>query len=116
MTLTDGICTIFSKRDVSEEGEMPRFEYVKKSQSYYGELDFVTDGAWTTPGREDVVIDARIRILQDKTITKKDVVMLSDVESAKDVERYEVERAWHGRDEESGMLVSDLSLRKVSSK
>ncbi len=116
MTLTDGICTIFAKRDVSGKGEMPRFEYDKKSQSYYGELDFATDGTWTTQGREDVVIDARIRILQDRTVTKNDVVVLSDVESTKGAERYEIERAWHGRDEESGMLVSDLSLRRVSGK
>lgn len=116
MRLRSGICTIFTKRDVSGKGEMPRFEYVKKAQGYYGELDFATDGAWTTPGREDVVIDARIRILQNRTVTQRDIVVLEDVQSAEGAERYEIERAWHGRDEESGMLISDLSLRRVSGK
>ena len=116
MILDSGICTVFAEKDVSGKGEMPRSEYVKKTQSYYGELDFATGGVWTTQGREDVVIDARIRIAQDRTIGINDVVVLADVESAKDVQRYAVERAYHGRDEESGMPISDLSLRKVSGK
>lgn len=116
MILDSGICTVFAEKDVSGKGEMPRFEYAKKTQSYYGELDFATGGIWTTQGREDVQIDTRIRIAQDRTIGIHDVVVLADVESADNAQRYAVERAYHGRDEESGMLISDLSLRKVSGK
>ena len=114
MILDSGICTVFAEKDVSGIGEMPRFEYERKMQSYYAELDFVTGGVWTTQGREDVTIDARIRITQNRAITMHDIVVLADAESAEGMEKYAVERAWHGIDEESGMPVSDLSLRRVS--
>lgn len=113
MKLDSGICTVFTREDVSDVGEMPRYDYTLKTQSYYAELDFSTDGSWTTQGREDVVIDARIRIIQDRTITKNDVVMLEDAKEIDRRKHYAVERAYHGFDEESGMKISDLSLRRV---
>ena len=114
MILGDGICTVFERRDVSGEGEMPRFEYAPKVKSYFAHLDFVSGTTWTTQGREDVVVDARIRILQDRRVTPQDSVVLLDCESAKGQERYEIDRVYHGRDEESGMLISDLTLRRVT--
>ena len=30
-----------------------------------------------------------------------------------DLEHYEIERAYHGQDEESGEMITDLSLKKV---
>ena len=114
MILDSGICSIFSKRDVSGRGEKPRFAYDLKAQSYYGELDFASGGTWTTQGREDVQVDARIRIHQDRSVTAHDVVVLKDVDTAKGEEIYEIDRIYHGRDDESGELISDLTLRKVS--
>lgn len=114
MRLDSGVCTVFAKQDVSEIGEMPRYDYALKTQSYYAEIDFSTDGNWTTQGREDVVIDARIRIIQDRTITQNDVVMLEDAKEIDLRKHYAVERAFHGIDEESGIKISDLSLRRVS--
>lgn len=116
MILDSGICTIFAKEDVSGMGEMPRFAYYLKSQSYFGELDFASGGTWTTQGREDVAIDARIRILQDRTITINDAVVLDDVAHADGAKIYEIDRIYHGRDDESGELISDMSLRRVSGK
>ena len=114
MRLDSGVCTVFAKKDVSGEGEMPRYEYPIKSKSYYAELDFATSGSWTTQGREDVVIDARIRIAQNRAITQNDVVVLSDASEIGQGEHYAVDRAYHGMDEESGMPISDLSRRRVS--
>lgn len=116
MILGDGVCTVFARTDISGKGEKPRFGYTKKTQSYYGELDFASGSTWTTQGREDVVIDARIRILQDRTITTEDAIVLDDVESIEAGERYEIDRIYHGRDEESGALISDVTLRKVRTK
>lgn len=113
MILGDGICTVFSKADVSGKGEKPRYRYDRKTQSYFAALEYETGSKWTTQGREDVTIDARIRIMQDKAITTSDVVVLDDVESAEDAERYEIDRIYHGRDDESGALISDVSLRRV---
>ena len=112
--LDSGILTVFEKRDVSGRGEMPRYEYITKTQGYYGELDFASGGVWTTQGREDLQIDTRVRILQDRSITPLDVVALDDVRDARDVQLYEIERIYHGRDEESGEKISDISLKKVS--
>ena len=114
MRLDSGICTIMTRVDVSRPGEKPRFEFAEKARSFYAELDFATSGTWTTQGREDVEIDARIRIIQDRTITKNDVVYLCALEEAEKNDRFEVVRAWHGRDAESGMQISDLSLKRVS--
>ncbi len=116
MILDSGICTIFAKRNVAGRGQMPRYAYDMKAQSYFGELDFASGGTWTTQGREDVVIDARIRIHQDRTVSVHDVVVLQDVEAANGEELYEIDRVYHGRDDESGELISDLTLRKVSGK
>lgn len=114
MILDSGVLTVFEKRDVSGRGEMPRYEYVRKTQGYYGELDYASGGVWTTQGREDLQIDARVRILQDRGITAQDVIALEDVQEAKSAQLYEIDRVYHGRDEESGELISDISLRKVS--
>ena len=116
MILDSGICTIFAKRNAAGRGQMPRYAYDMKVQSYFGELDFASGGTWTTQGREDVVIDARIRIYQDRTVTVHDVVVLKDVETTEGEALYEIDRIYHGRDNESGELISDLTLRKVSGK
>ena len=117
MILDGGILTVFERIDTSLSGAMPRYEYVKKVQGYYGELDFASGGTWTTQGREDIQIDARVRILQDRRITPLDVVVLDAAESLdRHTERYEIERIYHGRDEESGERISDISLRRVNGK
>lgn len=116
MILGSGILTVFTKKDVSAKGEKPRYGYEKKTQAYYAELDYTTGATWTTQGREDVQIDARVRILQDRRIDKNDVIVLEDAKEAEGAEIYQIERAYHGRDEESGMLISDLSLRRVKAK
>lgn len=112
--LDSGILTVFEKRDVSGRGEMPRYEYIPKAQSYYGELDFASGGVWTTQGREDLQIDTRVRILQDRGVTAQDVVALDDVQDTHGAQLYEIERIYHGVDEESGEKISDISLKKVS--
>lgn len=114
--LDSGICTVFARENAAGKGEKPRYAYTRKTQSYYGELDFETGGVWTTQGREDRVVDTRIRILQDRTVKAHDVVVLADVTTTEDAEIYEIERAYHGRDDENGELISDLSLRKVNGK
>lgn len=117
MILDGGILTVFERIDTSLSGAMPRYEYVKKVQGYYGELDFASGSTWTTQGREDIQVDARVRILQDRRITPLDVVVLDAVESLdRHTEHYEIERIYHGRDEESGERISDISLRRVNGK
>lgn len=114
MILDDGICTIFRKEDISRPGMMPKYKYRRISAHWYGELDFATASAYPTDGREETQIDARIRILQDRGINNKDVLVMANVQTVEDVlVLYEITRAFHGKDDESGERITDLTLKKV---
>ena len=104
--ITDGNSVIPFKTPLSLlRTETPFFE------SWYGELSFETSPARPTETRKEIRTDARIRILQNREIKEHDRVALSVY--SQDPEHYEIERAYHGRDDESGELITDLSLRKV---
>lgn len=116
MILNGGVCSIFGTVDKSPPGGMPDIGYEMKSMCFFGLLDFATAEAWPTDNREAVQADARIRILQDRSVTNRDVVVLQEgvYEVTDDVERYEVTRAFHGHDDESGQPITDLTLRRLS--
>lgn len=106
MILDSGICTIYEIKNVAPPGDMPRMVLVPKHQSWYAELNFETvpkDAAM----QEMTETSARIRVLQNREITNHNVVILADGE------QYEVIRAYHGTDEESGEPITDLTLAKV---
>ncbi|MBQ8616005.1 MAG: hypothetical protein IJ418_00700 [Clostridia bacterium] len=114
MILDDGICTVFAVEDVSKPGEMPQKGYRKKSRAWYGVLDFATVASWPTEDREEVRVDERIRIPQNRSITNHDVVVLASVDEVKEGMRVlEVVRAYHGHDNDSGEMITDLSLEVV---
>lgn len=117
MILDHGICTVFAVKDISAPGEMPKRGYVLKGKAWYGVLDFSTVASWETQSREEVRVDERIRIWQDRTITNLDTVVLHDVDEVTqqmldDGKVLEVVRAYHGTDE-TGNLITDLSLEVV---
>lgn len=112
--LDAGICTIFRREDVARPGMMPKYEHKRIAAHWYGELDFATVSAYPTDGREETRIDARIRILQDRNINNKDVLVMANVQAVEDVlVLYEITRAYHGKDEDSGERITDLTLKKV---
>lgn len=114
MILDRGVCTIYVQTDVSGPGEMPRYEKTIKTQSYYAELDFETSPAWPTEHREETKTAARVRILQCRGITKGDVAELRDYADDKEpVKTYRIARAYHGVDDESGEMISDLTLEAM---
>ena len=108
MILDKGIATLYHKTDTSGAGEMPAFSDVQFWQSWYGELSFETTPGRPTNVREEVRCDARVRVLQNRAITNHDRVELA--ETGGPVKTYEVIRAYHGRDDDSGELITDLSL------
>lgn len=113
MILDRGICRVYRKTKVSAAGEKPAWEDVLLHESYYGELNFETSAAHPTERREETRTAARIRILQNREIANHDRVELEPFDGTADPEdlpRYEVTRAWHGDDEESGEAISDLTL------
>lgn len=114
MLLDSGVCTIFAKVNIAEKGGMPREGYEKKSKSWYGELEHASLQEWPTSGREEIRVDMRIRILQNRRITNHDVVILRNVDEVEaGMEKYEVLRAYHGHDDESGEMITDLTLERI---
>lgn len=111
MLLDQGVCTIYTKTDVSGPGEKPRFERTIKAQSYFGRLSFETSPQWPTQHREETKIAERVRILQCRKIDKDDVAELVDFsDPTQTSQTYKISRAYHGVDDESGEMISDLSL------
>ena len=108
MILDKGIATIYHKENIAGAGDMPAFYDVPYFVGMYGELNFETAPGWPTDSREEIKCDARVRVLQNRGITNHDRVELA--ETGGPVTMYEVTRAYHGRDEESGELITDLTL------
>lgn len=115
MILDKGICTIYRKTDKANGVGMPVWEHQMVCQSWYGELDFAAEEHYATDYREEVKADARIRIHQDRSINSHCVAVMNAESVWQDgAEHYEVTRAYHGRDAESGELITDLTLRRVT--
>ena len=108
MILDKGIATIYRKTDTAEAGDMPTYTDVMIWQSWYGELSFETAPARPTEAREEIRCAARVRVLQNRAINNHDRVELADTGGT--VTLYEVTRAYHGYDDDSGEPITDLSL------
>ena len=108
MILDKGIATIYRKRNTAEPGNMPVYDDDMLWQSWYGELSFETAPGRPTDAREEIRTDARVRILQNREINNHDRVELAP--TGGDTLQYEVTRAYHGQDDESGELITDLNL------
>ena len=116
MILDRGVCRVYHKTNTASAGSKPAYQDVLFHTSYYGELNFETAPSYPTEYREEVQTAARIRILQHRGITNHDRVELEPFDGTGDpnaLKRYEVTRAWHGQDEDSGEAISDLTLEVV---
>jgi hypothetical protein len=114
LILDKGICSVFSAANGAAAGSMPADKLTLKYQSWYGELSFETVPARPTDYREDAETSSRIRILQNRDVTNRDaVIFTAEKTPAEDAERYEITRAYHGVDDESGELITDLTLERV---
>lgn len=118
MLLDSGVYTVFGAISQKKPGGMPVTTYETLGSGWYGLLQFETTPAWPTEGREEKEVSKRIRVLQDERINTKSLVVLQEADTLEsledDVQRYEVARAYHGVDEESGEPITDLTLRAVS--
>lgn len=112
MILDSGIASVYKKRNVAGPGEKPRFEDQLLCEGWYGELSFETAPASPTERREETQVDARVRMLQNRNINNHDRVRLAPWSG--EAQAFEVVRAYHGADRESGELISDLSLRLIT--
>ena len=111
MILDSGIAEIQKKINVAPPGGKPVYEYQTCAVGYYAELNFETAPARPTAERVEVRTDARIRVLQNRSVSNRDRVLLRSGENER---AYEITRAYHGVDDESGELITDLSLEAVS--
>jgi hypothetical protein len=113
MILDKGICSIFAVTKSAPAGGKPVDTLTLKYQSWYGELDFSSEPSYETDYREDVEVSARIRIHQNREVTTRDALYFSSASTPTGI-RYEIVRAYHGTDDESGIPITDLSLRRVN--
>ena len=102
MILDDGICTICK---IIENGTT-QGELQEVDQVWYKELDYASS-PYGGDYRIDAHIERRIRVLRQKGLTALYAVLI-------DGERYEVERIYHGRDDDNGKLITDLTLRLIN--
>ncbi len=109
MMIDTGLCSIYKIEDTSEAGGMPVLtaKLPALAEVWYGELGFESNPVFETELQESVEISARIRILQDKRVNRQTLLDLADGK------RYKVERAYHGYDEDSKELITDLNLSRV---
>jgi len=113
MILDKGFCSIYAVTNTAAAGDMPVEGLTLKYQSWYGELDFSTT-PYQTDFQEDVEISARIRIVQNRSVSNHDVAILSNVlPPPAGAVQYRIVRAYHGTDDENGQPITDLSLEKV---
>lgn len=111
MILDSGYCKIYRRKATTPKGGKPTYETAVIHESYYGELAFETSPRRPTEGREETQTATRVRVLQNRTITNQDECELTPFNgSEKKAIRYRIVRAYHGRDEESGEEISDLTL------
>lgn len=112
MILDSGIATVYRKTNTAAPGAKPAYQDVEFWRSWYAELAFETAPARPTPDREEIRTDARVRILQNRRIANHDRVMLTDAEGHPTL--YEVTRAYHGQDPDSGEDITDLNLEVIA--
>lgn len=109
MILDSGICSIYSATNGAPAGNKPIDELALRFESMYGELSFELNESYPTQGREEVATTTRVRVLQHRGICNRDAAFLSTEPGT----RYEVTRVFHGRDDDSGELITDLNLHRV---
>ena len=114
MILDRGICSIFRRVDIAAHGDMPRYEMALIGQSWYGENDFASSPAWPTEGRRENRTDAKIRILQNRSIRENDIAVLTEAAAWTDIPEettiYEITRCYHGTDDDGPTEITDLNM------
>lgn len=90
---------------------MPEYSDTVLTRGWYGELNFETNPARPTDTREETQCAARIRILQDRRIRNHDRAEIRTIGG--ETAMYEVTRAYHGTDDESGEAITDLTLEAI---
>lgn len=117
MILDSGVLSVFRKTDVSAPGEKPSPVYTLIGQSWYGELSFATSPSRPTEGRQELKMDARVRILQDRSIRQNDVAVLYALTEFNDHDPaltvYRIIRCYHGQDDSGPTQITDLSLEII---
>lgn len=116
MILDTGICSIFREVNAAAPGHMPVPAWQLIGRSWYRELAFSTEPTWATDNRRETRQDQRIRITQMRGLRQEDRVVLDKVDQlpGQGVTIYKIERAYHGQDDDSPALITDLSLVEVS--
>lgn len=111
MILDRGMCEIKRKTSTTSAGGKPTWTTETIFESYYGELAFETSPARPTGMREETQTATRVRILQNRGIKNQDLAVLKPFDGTTEkTVMYRIRRAYHGKDDESGEPITDLTL------
>lgn len=117
MILDKGICTLYKVSNSAAAGAMPVQSLTKIADHWFADLEFEAAMFMDTDNSEQILVEKKIRILQNLNVLKGTVIKI-------DSDYYKVVRVYHGKDElifygrsqGSGELISDISLTRVVGK
>lgn len=107
MILGDGVVTIVRDKNVTEVGDMPRYEPQEILRSYYGEKTVGINRYYAAKGQNDR-IDMLIQIQRTKDVQP------STDRACIDGTYYRITQLQQVTDED-GLLMTDLSLERINS-
>ena len=106
MILDRGPADFYSISNTAAAGEQPNEEETLAYSSWFADLGFTTSPRLDTGHQFVGSIDRKIRVLDDDSIMEGVTVKI-------DNQRYVIQKAWHGADPESGMLIADVYLQRM---
>ena len=104
MTFDDGLISILTLESVEEPGDMPKEQYVQKSQHFFGERTVGISRQYQAKSVNEQV-DRLVRTWEDRTIQ---IGMHAQI----DEEQYRIDNVQHLKDED-GLKVTDITLRRL---
>lgn len=103
-TFNDGICRIYSVKNVGEKGNLPIMGLEEKASRVPYERRRVGVGRFYSAKKENIKIELMIRIPEAFDVSPNDICILGETQ-------YEVEQAQEARDVMPG--AKDLALKRV---
>ena len=110
MILDANILTVYKTVNTAAPGKMPDMQPVEYARSWYGWRDHEAASAYTTDPQRATEYTIKIRAHRIEGITARDMVDIGDGAGI----AYEIARVYQGRDEDSGQLISDITIKRAT--
>lgn len=104
MTFDDGILTVWSRANVAENGEMPRYELTKQGEYFFG-FDYLGFSRFYEAMKAQVELSHIVNVADWIDIDTADIIRLED---GKDYRCVQIQKQW-----EDGLKITKISLEVV---